>query len=155
MKRIFSRSKQVNAPQIGVVVKGFQVIYKRAQNKWATWMSGKTKHFSRRTWIVLLIFFLISGGGASIYIIVSSLTAKKKTQISITPIRKPKHITETGVSITTSTQLPEDEYNRIKKFRLYMDSLARSPGGKAIYDSITAQRPGLMDSVRFIENYYQ
>jgi len=36
-----------------------------------------------------------------------------------------------------------------------MDSLARSPSGKILYDSIISQRPGLMDSVRFIENYYQ
>jgi hypothetical protein len=36
-----------------------------------------------------------------------------------------------------------------------MDSLARSPSGKNLYDSITSQRPGLMDSVRFIEQLYR
>ena len=36
-----------------------------------------------------------------------------------------------------------------------MDSLARSPSGRKLYDSIVAARPGLMDSVRYIEKEYQ
>ncbi|ULT38451.1 hypothetical protein KRR40_25400 [Niabella defluvii] len=51
--------------------------------------------------------------------------------------------------------MSEAEYSRIKRFRVYMDSLARSPAGRTLYDSIIYHRPGLMDSVRFIENYYQ
>ena len=36
-----------------------------------------------------------------------------------------------------------------------MDSLTRSENGTIIYDSIVKARPGLMDSVLFIENIYQ
>ena len=52
-------------------------------------------------------------------------------------------------------EVSEAEYSRIKRFRVYMDGLARSPAGKTLYDSIIHHRPGLMDSVWFIENYYQ
>ncbi len=36
-----------------------------------------------------------------------------------------------------------------------MDSLSADPSGKRIYDSIQQYRPGLMDSIRQIEDYYQ
>ena len=71
------------------------------------------------------------------------------------PIKKLKHATETGEPPIEAAEVSEAEYSRIKKFRMYMDSLARSPSGKILYKSITRHRPGLMDSVRFIENYYQ
>ncbi|ULT42924.1 hypothetical protein KRR40_05095 [Niabella defluvii] len=80
---------------------------------------------------------------------------QKDNSITITPIKKPKHATETGETKTDAAEVSEAEYSRIKNFRVYMDSLARSPSGKALYDSINNHRPGLMDSVRFIENYYQ
>lgn len=130
-------------------------IFKGVQGGWANWMMKRTENFSRRTWIVLLILFVFSTSTYSIYLTVSAFSGKKSRSITITPIKKPKHAVETGDAHTEATEVSGAEYARIKKFRVYMDSLAQSPSGKNLYDSITSHRPGLMDSVRFIENYYQ
>lgn len=50
--------------------------------------------------------------------------------------------------------MSKENYLKVHLFKEYMDSLARSATGKAVYDSILISRPGLMDSVRFIENNY-
>jgi hypothetical protein len=47
------------------------------------------------------------------------------------------------------------DYQGIIRFRGYMDSLTRSPAGKAAYDSIIFSRPGLLDSIRILEKIYQ
>lgn len=118
-------------------------------------MEKRTESFSRGNWTLLLILFVLLTGGYSTYLLVSSFTEKAGKAFTITPIRKPGHLTETGDAKADALPVSETEYRRIHKFRMYMDSLARSPSGKAIYDSITFRRPGLMDSVRYIDNYYQ
>ena len=118
-------------------------------------MMKRTEKFSRCTWIVLLVLFVLSVSTYSVYLAVNSFIGKAGNSITITPIKKPKHATETGEVNKEAVEVTEAEYSRIKKFRMYMDSLAQSASGKTLYDSITSHRPGLMDSVRFIENYYQ
>lgn len=153
MKFLFRHKKQEKRQQPGIVAKGVQSAYQRVQGSWATWMARRTAGFSRRKWQVLLVLFILGFGGYSLYLTVDGLTGKGETLFSVTPIRKPRHATETGDG-NDNPQVSGAEYQRIQRFRLYMDSLARSPTGKAAYDSIIAQRPGLMDSVRFIGKYY-
>jgi hypothetical protein len=154
MKLSFKRKESDSAPRPNSLSKGIQAGYKRLQSGWANWMMTHTKNFSRRTWLVLLALFVVSTGSYSIYVAVHAIAVKGHPSFSITPIKKPKHLTETGEA-KVAIDISDAEYNRIKSFRTYMDSLARSPSGKFIYDSITGHRPGLMDSVRFIENYYK
>jgi len=152
--KFLSRHKKQDEPRApGTAAEGLRLAYKRVQYGWATWMARRTAGFSRRKWQVLLVLFMSGFGGYSLYLTVDGLTGKGESIFSITPIKKPRHATETGER-NDSPQVSEAEYRRIRRFRLYMDSLARSPAGKAEYDSIIAQRPGLMDSVRFIEKYY-
>ncbi|MGN6214467.1 hypothetical protein [Parafilimonas sp.] len=154
--KLFRRRKEKKADsKPNAISKGMQAGYKRLQGCWAIWMMKRTENFSHRTWVVALILFVLSGSTYSTYLAVNAFTGKKSNAITITPIKKLKHATETGEVHIEAADLSEAEYTRIKRFRVYMDSLARSPSGKILYDSITNQRPGLMDSVRFIENYYQ
>ena len=154
--KLFPKRKESNSePKPNAISKGIQTGYKRLQGGWANWMIRRTENFSRRTWFVLLILFVLCTGTYSIYLGVNAFTGKKSSSITITPIKKPKHITETGEANLEPAEVSEAEYSRIKRFRVYMDSLARSPAGKTLYDSIIHHRPGLMDSVWFIENYYQ
>lgn len=155
--KLFKRRTESKADSTkpNAISKGMKAGYKRLQGGWATWMMRRTENFSRRTWVVALILFVLSGSTYSTYLAVSAFTGKKANAITITPIKKLKHATETGETHIEAAELSEAEYTRIKRFRVYMDSLARSPSGKILYDSIISQRPGLMDSVRFIENYYQ
>ncbi len=155
MKLFFIRKESNSAPRSNSPSKGIQAGYKRLQWGWANWMTRYTRNFSRRTWLVLLVLFVTSTGSYSIYLAVNAIVAKGHTSFSITPIKKPKHLTETGEAKAAAPDISDAEYSRIKSFRIYMDSLARSPTGKFIYDSITGHRPGLMDSVRFVENYYK
>jgi hypothetical protein len=131
------------------------ILYKRIRSAWAAWMARRTAGFTRSTWRVLLSLFVVLFGGYSVYLAVNGFTTKQAKSISITPIKIPRHATQTGDTPKVAPQLSEAGYSRIKQFRIYMDSLALSPTGRATYDSIIKHRPGLMDSVRFIETYYQ
>lgn len=154
--KLFSKRRETDSvPKTNALSKAVQTGYKRVQGGWANWMMRHTEKFSRRTWVVLLVLFVLSVSTYSVYIAVSAFTGKRSNSITITPIKKPKHATETGEANKEAMEVSEAEYSRIKKFSAYMDSLARSPSGKIQYESITSHRPGLMDSVRFIENYYQ
>lgn len=155
MKLFRKREGNDFTPKPNNLSKAIRAGYKRAQGGWANWMMKRTENFSKRTWLLLLGLFVLSVSAFNIYIVVSTINANGSASFSVTPIQKPKHLTETGEINMQSVDVPNSEYNRIKNFRMYMDSLARSPSGKNLYDSITKYRPGLMDSVRFIENYYQ
>lgn len=155
MKLFRNRKPGITASEPNALALGMQAGFKRLQDGWAKWMTKHTAKFSRRTWMVLLILFVLSTATYNVYLAATSFTGEKGGAITITPIKKPKHATEAGDANTGAALVSEAEYDRIQKFRMYMDSLARSPSGKILYDSITHQRPGLMDSVWFIENYYQ
>jgi len=154
--KLFSKIKKNNAePKPNAIFKGMQAGYKHLQGGWAKWMMKRTEKFSRRTWIVLLILFVLSTSTYSVYLAVSAITEKDGILITVTPIKKPRYTTEMGETDKEAAEVSEAEYRRIKRFMVYMDSLARSPSGKSLYDSINSHRPGLMDSLQLIEQLYR
>lgn len=154
--KLFNKKKEsIWEPKLSTKSYGTLVGFKCFQSGWADWMTRNTKRFSRCTWVVLLILFVLSVSTYSVYLGVNAIKGNGSNSISITPIKKPKHTTETGETNIAAVEVSEAEYRRIKKFSVYMDSLVRSPSGKILYDRITRLRPGLVDSVRFIESYYQ
>lgn len=128
----------------------------RLQTGWALWMGRRTQHLSRRTLLLLLLAFTALAGGYCIYLIGQSFSGNQTSTFSVTPIRKPGHVLQTGESASQPDMIvSKTDYQGIIRFRGYMDSLTRSPAGKAAYDSIVLIRPGLPDSIRFIEKIYQ
>ncbi|MBW8334462.1 MAG: hypothetical protein K0M40_20775 [Prolixibacteraceae bacterium] len=128
----------------------------RLQTGWALWMGKRTQHLSRRTLLLLLVAFIGFAGGYSIYLIGQSFSGIQTNAFSVTPIKKPGFVRQTGETASpTDMNIDKPDYQRIVRFRGYMDSLTRSPAGKAVYDSILPSRPGLLDSARFIEEIYQ
>ena len=128
----------------------------RLQERWATFMQKQTERLSGNGKLIVLSLFCLVAGSLSIYLIATSLMGYPAVSIKISSIKAPlysarsvDHDTKSSIIIT------REEYQRIEHFRHYMDSLATSSSGKPIYDSILKQRPGLMDSVAFIENIYQ
>lgn len=122
----------------------------------ANWMAKHTSNFKRRHWLIVLILFILAGGGYNCYLIADSLFSKGRIMFSIYPIHRPLFFRETGEATSDpAVQLSAGEYERIHRFRLYMDSLAASQSGKKVRDSILLHRPGLLDSVLFIEAYYK
>ncbi|MEO7983262.1 MAG: hypothetical protein ABI688_04190 [Bacteroidota bacterium] len=128
----------------------------RLQERWATYMQKQTERLSGNGKIIVLSLFCLVAGSLSIYLMAVSLMRYPAVSIKISHIKAPlysarsfDHDTKSSIIIT------REEYQRIEYFRHYMDSLATSSYGKLIYDSILKQRPGLLDSVAFIENIYQ
>ncbi|MCT1523834.1 hypothetical protein [Sphingobacterium hotanense] len=155
MKFRSRHQKRDTAQRPSTVAGALQTACKRVKGGWAVWMAKRTAGFSRRRWQVLLALFIVGFGGYSGYLTIAGFTGEGERAFSITPIKKPRHAPETGDDRNSSPQVSEAEYKRIRRFRLYMDSLARSPAGKSKHDSMVKHRPGLMDSVRFIEKYYE
>lgn len=128
----------------------------RLQTRWARWMGKRTEHLSRKTLLLLLLVFIFIAGGYSSYLIGQSFQGNLANVFSVTPIIKPGHIEHTGDNASQQVMIiSKTDYQRIIRFRGYMDSLARSPAGKAVHDSIVLTRPGLPDSIRLIEMIYQ
>lgn len=154
--KLFSKIKKNNVePKPNAISKGMQAGYKHLQGGWAKWMMKRTEKFSHCTWIVLLILFVLSTSTYSVYLAVSAITEKDGILITVTPIKRPMYTTGTRETDKEVVEVSEAEYRRIKRFRGYMDSLARSSSGKTLYDSITSHRPGLMDSLQLIEQLYR
>lgn len=127
----------------------------RLQYKCANWLERKTAHFSRLNWIVLLLCFTLFTGSCSIYLIVNSFSGNKAGNIIVTQITKPTNLTPLKEKpIQINTIISKTEFEKITSFRKYMDSLTLSSTGKKTYDSIVSDRPGILDSLTIIENYY-
>lgn len=128
----------------------------RLQQRWATFMERHTERLSVKWKLIVLFFFCLCSGGLSILFIARSLMNNHATSFHVTQVKIPQHIGKSGDEKTKAvTVVTKEEYDKIQHFRKYMDSLARSPSGKKLYDNILTARPGLMDSIILIENIYQ
>lgn len=130
--------------------------YLFVQDKWAKKMSSMTSGLSKKRLIYLLGLFVILTSGACVCIISRSLFNTTSNSIKILSISKPVESFRKSLIIYPKPQsISGKEFKRVGRFRIYLDSLARSPTGKRAYDSIDRCRPGLVDSLVFIENYYK
>ena len=124
----------------------------KRQRVWAAYLANKTEGFSSRSKKMALFTFCFLFGGTSIYVAIQA-TNNGKNKIHIENISVPSYTTYDD-SLGLPDHIPilsESQYQRIKVFKNYMDSLQISIPGKAKYDSIIKARPGLMDSIFFIE----
>jgi hypothetical protein len=139
----------------GNLLQKFDEANLRLQYKCAHWLENKTAHLSRKSWIVILICFTLFTSGYSIYVIIASFSQSKTNTITVMPIAKITNAKEpVGKMVKTNASISKMEYERIVRFRRYMDSLGRSPTGKKTQDSIMQYRPGLLDSITVVENQY-
>ena len=128
----------------------------RLQQRWAAFMEHYTERLSVKWKLIVLFFFCLCSGGLSILFIARSLMNNHTTSFHVTQGKIPQHIGKSGDEKTKAiTIVTKEEYDKMQHFRKYMDSLARSPSGKKLYDVILINRPGLMDSIILIENIYQ
>jgi predicted PurR-regulated permease PerM len=138
----------------GNLLQKFDEVNLRLQYKCAHWLESKTARLSRKSWIVILICFTLFTSGYSIYVIVKSFSQTTSSTISITPITKTTNAKTANEMVKINLSISKMEYERIIRFRRYMDSLGRSPTGKKTQDSIMQYRPGLLDSITVVENQY-
>lgn len=127
----------------------------RLQYKCANWLERKTANFTRLNWMLFLLSFTVLTTSCSLYVLVNSFSSSQLKSITVLPISKPTNaVYLKEKSAERKEIISKTEYEKITSFRKYMDSLGRSPTGKKTYDSIVSDRPGLLDSLTIIENYY-
>ena len=124
------------------------------QHKCAKWLENRTAHLSAKSWIVILLCFVVFTVGGNVYLIVDGLNGNSK-KIERSLISRPiNEIAFDSKNTILNTSLSKTQIERMARFQMYMDSLGRSPTGKLIQDSILRSRPGLLDSLVIVENYY-
>ncbi|MBE0393257.1 hypothetical protein [Flavobacterium sp. PL002] len=125
------------------------------QHKCAQWLEQKTAHLSAKSWIVILFCFIVFTVGGNIYLIVDGLNGNSNKIERSLISRSTNAAAFDTKNKTFNTSLSKTELERMARFQMYMDSLGRSPTGKLIQDSILRSRPGLLDSLVIVENYYR
>lgn len=117
--------------------------------RWAAYLQRKSTGVSSRKLRVLLGVFCLVFVSSSGYVVVSSLGGKNEpfrvTAIRVMPLQsKEKHPQE----------ITNDAFVRIYRLRLALDSLAKSPTGKARLDSLLVKYPKLLDTLTLLESIY-
>lgn len=162
MKFIFKRNNKNNKNSSAEgydfrwnLLKRFDEANLRLQYKCANWLERKTAHLSRKSWMVILFCFTIFTGSYSIYLIVNSFSANTTKSIIVTSISKPTNaVSFENETIQQNATISKIEFERIARFREYLDSLGRSPTGGKLHDSILKYRQGFLDSLIIVEDHY-
>lgn len=90
---------------------------------------------------LFVILFCLLCGSLSIFFIAEAILATPKRQLSIDRIRILRHIDQPGDTVTGKF-IPAETFQQLQDYRHYMDSI-----GETI-------RPGLLDSMRVLEELY-
>lgn len=129
--------------------------YLLIQDKWAKKMSRLTSDLSRRSLVIYLMLFIITTGSVSIYNVYSAFSSKEKS-VAIGIISNSTSVVMKPVQVRTNERvLSKVEFEKIIRISSYLDSLKQSKEGQKLYDRIKNYRPGLLDSLVFVENYYK
>ena len=124
--------------------------------RWADFMQRFTERLSRNGKLIILSLFCMTAGSLSLYLIVSSVISRKASSFNVSHLKIPSYVDKSGdENAKAVVTITKNEFEKIQRFRIYMDSLARSPSGRKVHDSILNQRPHLMDSIFFLLSIYQ
>lgn len=102
-------------------------------------VSNRLNRLKNLKW--LLILFCLLSGSLSIYFIAESIITVPKKELKIEPIRFPQHFDQPADTVI-GPAIPTDIIQQLKDYKRYMDSM-----GETI-------RPGLLDSIRILEEIY-
>lgn len=125
----------------------WHLLFNRAQRAWADWMQKKTSNMSQGTLVVLLFLFISCSIVYNALILSGYLVSSDIDYGRVSEPAKLYFLEDSSKVVSV-----QEELGQISKFRKYMDSLSSTEEGRVIYDSIMSVRPGLLDSVRHIEN---
>lgn len=148
--------KRFKRKKSSVVHGGFRKLneaVERRQRRAADYLNQKTAALSRRQTTIGLVLFCVLFGGLSAFTIWHSLGSPSRI-VSAAQVSIPRHMIIRDTNINQDVVLTDQELRDIRWFRHYLDSLQWSAKGRAIYDSIARYRPGLLDSLAFIEQQY-
>lgn len=159
MRSLFKKQKNEAEFQNGkqsIVADIWQKYYMIIQDKWAKKMSSIASNLSKGNLTYFFFLFVTVSACLNIYIILKGFSNSTSDSIKVVPLSKSININKKPLILnSTQTMVSEKELKRIVFFRSYLDSLEKTPLGRQSYDSISLYRPGLIDSLVFIENYYK
>lgn len=142
-KDLLNRKRPDGRPPLSV----WQERIINGQHRCARWMQLKTERLSLAAKRVLLLAFLIVSASLSTYLLIKPAG---KNPIGSGRITLPAQPEVPG----KREFLTGAEYDRLRSFRQYMDSLARSPDGSSQFRDFNRAHPGLLDSIRTLEQLY-
>ncbi len=123
-------------------------------NQWLIHIAGllqkKTNSYSVKKKKILLLAFSVAFATESILVLVQSMNGSKKTPIDVSRIKTIPIQQEQA----PGPFLTRGEFQKIQKFKNFIDSLSGSARGRKTRDSLLHNRPHLMDSIRFLLNLY-
>src|SRR5580704_18881183 len=117
----------------------------------AFFLGRKSQNLSRFKKKLYLFLFCGVSGGISTIMVLHTLSRGRGSPPVPQRAPIPRHIGRTN-EIRVRPSIPETTYKHIEFFRKYMDSLSREDKEK--YEEILGARPGLMDSIMFLEKLY-
>ncbi|WP_018615689.1 hypothetical protein [Segetibacter koreensis] len=129
----------------------------KKQERFSSFLHIQFEKLPSNTKRFILVGYCLVSFSISAYLIIVSISGTHSIRsLFTTSIRIPKQIiAKEYTQINPSIGISKDEFEKIKKFRVYLDSLAQSDSGRKIYDGIIKNRHGLLDSLAFIENLVQ
>lgn len=139
-----------------ISAKGTYRYYELVKHWWAREMNRITSGLSREKLIVFLLVFTGFSSVISLSILYRGLISGTSPVVSMDRISEQVYTHERRIKrASKSFFISPREYKSITGARQYLDSLKGSAEGKKKYDSIILGRPGFLDSLFFIENYYK
>ena len=138
----------------GNLLRQFEEANLRLQHKCVHWMEKKTAHLSRESWILILICFIVVTSGYSIHLMIGSFSDIAINVEPITTIVKSTNGRQAAQKDKLNVPISKAEFEKIVRFRKYMERLGHSATGKKVQDSIMRYHPGLLDSLTIVEKYY-
>ena len=117
----------------------------------AAWLQRKTSHYSNRKRKAILAIFCTTFVSVSLSILLEGLKKRAPVYPSITPILAVPLVNPKD----KRPLINEAEFKVMHRFRVYLDSLNRTPTGRHIRDSLLQQRPHLLDTIHYLERIYK
>jgi hypothetical protein len=116
----------------------------------ADFLQEKTEGYSARKKKIFLLLFVIVFVSESLVVTIKSFRTPTKNPITVSriktvPFERPDH---------QKLLITKEEFLKIQRFKIHIDSLTSTAQGKKLKDSLLATRPELMDSVNTLINLY-
>lgn len=146
MKALKTDKKETAAIRSGLPTR----MYKWIQLRWVRLMERCTVSLSKRGLTVWLLGFVFVGITYNILILTGYMVS---SEIKVEGIQAPRYVEQPSELL--ENMLHKSKQRQIKAFRKYMDSLAKSPESRQLYDSILEKHPGLLDSLTSLEGQYK
>jgi hypothetical protein len=136
------REEKQRAP-IGVLVAVASYI-EQLKRKLADFLGRQSEKLTVPQRKVMLLLFGLTIGSICVGLVIRPFAGDQQERFTIpTSVEAPK-------LIQPDAAIGKTDYQSLVWFKRVMDSLKHSPKGRAQYEQIMKERPGLLDSVHFI-----